>query len=122
MVATFVGRLKRTALLALEVSRKLRPCLVRRWRYVETKDRCCGNQWESPGREEPDTESNQDIRCQVASARSASARRTHLRGAQIHLRELQHQKLFETSALNKIPPRDPCRSPSCQLIRPRCWL
>ena len=59
---------------------------------------------------------------QAASARSASARRTRLRDVRIRPRELQHPKLFETSALNKIPPRDPCRSPSCQLIRPRSWL
>src|SRR6266480_6194088 len=118
----FVARSKRTALSTRAIYRTLGPCLARRWLYVESKDHCFANPQEWVGQAGPDTESDRDVHSRVASARSASAHRKRLRGVQILRRELQRPKFSETSALNKIPPRGPCRLRSCLLIRRRSRL
>src|SRR5262245_17189128 len=122
MAATFAVRLKRIALSTPATFQTPGSCLARQWRYVETKDRCFANPQGSVGQAGPDTGLDREIHFPAASARSASAHRKHLRGAQIRRRKLQRPKSSETLALNRMPPRGPYRSPSCRWIRRRRLL
>src|SRR5438445_12929903 len=119
MAATFEAPSKRIALSARGVFQMPDPCRAPRWRCVETKDRCSANRRESAGLAEPDTVQDRYVHYQVASAQSASARRTRLRDVRIRPRKLRHPKLSETLMQDKIPPLDPCRSPSFPLTQLR---